>query len=142
MEVQINMLAVLLAAASSLAVGAVWYSSSMFGGTWSKLTGLNEKKQKKGAPQAILVATIAAVMTAYTLAHITFFVNNFFSTQYEYWMMDALQTAFWLWLGVAATTLIVNNAFEQRPVRLTALAVGYQFISLIFMGLIIGLFTP
>ena len=53
MDVQINLLGVLLAAASALVVGMVWYSGSLFGKEWTKVTGVSDKDMKKAMPQAI-----------------------------------------------------------------------------------------
>jgi L-asparagine transporter-like permease len=141
-EVQVNVLAVVLAAAASMAVGSLWYSKSIFGGIWGKLVDLTNNEQRKGAAQALIVAAISSLITAYVLAYITFMANRYLSTTYEYWMTDTLQVAFWLWLGVSATTTVLHNAFEQRRARLTFLTVGYQFVSFLVMATIIGLFRP
>ena len=53
-------------------------------------------------------------------------------------MSAALTTAFWLWLGISATTIVVHDAFEQRPMKLTAMNAGNQLFTLLAMGLIIG----
>lgn len=142
MNVQINLLAVVLAAASSLVVGGIWYAKPVFGSTWEKLVGLSDKEIKRGAMQAMVVAAVAGLMTAYVLAYFTYMTNRYFSTSYEFWMTDALQTAFMLWLGLSAATIVVHNAFEQKRARLTALAVSNQFVCLMVMGVMIGLFKP
>ena len=37
MSVEINWLAVVLATASSMVIGSIWYSKSVFGKTWAKV---------------------------------------------------------------------------------------------------------
>lgn len=50
MGVDINIWAVILAAASSMVVGSIWYAQKVFGAEWMKMVGLDPKKPKK-APQ-------------------------------------------------------------------------------------------
>lgn len=140
MDAQVNYVAVLLAALSSFVVGMVWYAKPVFGNAWSKLVGLSEEKQKQGRAVAMGRSLVAALLTAYVLAHVTYLSNNFYST--NSFMSSALQTAFWLWLGIAATTIVVHDAFEQRPMKLTAMNIGNQLFTLLAMGLIIGWLTP
>lgn len=49
-EVNINYLAVLIAAIVSMIVGGLWYSPILFGKMWTKAMGWNEEtmKEKKG----------------------------------------------------------------------------------------------
>jgi hypothetical protein len=42
------------------------------------------------------------LVTAFVLAHVTFVANKFFHNSF---LSDALQTAFWLWLGFTAARL-------------------------------------
>ena len=44
----INWLAMLVAALVPLAVGALWYSPLLFANVWMKTTGLTEEQLKKG----------------------------------------------------------------------------------------------
>jgi hypothetical protein len=60
-----------------------------------------------------------------------FFGNSFLSS--------ALQTAFWAWLGFTAARLITHDAFEGRPMKLTALNLGNELVTFLAMGLVIGL---
>ncbi len=139
MGVEINWLAVLLAAASAMVVGAVWYARGVFGTVWMKLAGLDKDSMKKGMVGAMVTAVIGSLLTAYILAHLAFLSHHFFNNSF---FMDAVNTAFWVWLGVSATTLAIHNSFEKKPWKLTALAIGNRFVTLIVMGMIIGLFKP
>lgn len=137
MDVQINMLAVVLAMVSSMVVGMVWYSKSVFGAQWMKLVGMTDKKAQAGSGKAIGITIVVSFITAYILAHVTFLSNSFFKHDF---LQDALTTAFWMWLGFTAARIITHDAFEQRPPKLTALTVSHEFVTLMVMGLIIGLF--
>lgn len=136
MGVEVNYLAVLLAALSSFVVGFVWYSKPVFGTMWSEMVKLSEKQQKSGMAKAMVMSLIAALVMAYVVAHVSFLSNVYFSNSF---LQDSLNTAFWLGLGISATTIVTQDAFEQRRRKLTAINVGYQFLALLTMGLIIGL---
>ena len=136
MNVEINYLAVVFAMLSSMIVGSIWYARSVFGNTWIKLAKIDMKKQ--GAPVwvPILVTAVVSLVTAYVLAHVIFLNHKFFGNSF---FQDALSTAFWLWLGFTAARFITHDAFEGRPWKLTVLNISHEFVTLMIMGLIIGL---
>jgi hypothetical protein len=135
MNVDVNYLAVFLAAASSMVVGAVWYARPVFGNLWQSLVGLNEKQMKESAPMALGGAFVLSLVTAYVLAHVTFLSNDYFGNSF---LQDALSTAFWLWLGLTAARMAVHDLFERRRKKLMLLNVAHEFVTLMVMGLIIG----
>ena len=139
MNVDINYLAVLLATLSSFVVGMVWYSRPLFGATWMGMVGMTDAKQKKGMAKALAISLVASFLMAYILAHVTFLSNSYFSNSF---LQDALTTAFWLWLGLSATTIVRQDAFEQRRMKLTAITLGSNLATLLVMGLIIGYLHP
>jgi hypothetical protein len=125
-----------VAALSSFAVGMVWYAKPVFGSSWSKLTGMTENKAKAGMAPAMIKAGVAGLLSAYVLAHVTYLSFMLLGNSF---LSSALTTAFWLWLGVAATTILVHDSFEQRPVNLTLINIGNQLATMLAMGLVIGL---
>lgn len=135
MDIQINWLGVVLAAASALGVGMVWYSGALFGKEWTRVTGVTEKDMKKAMPQAMPQIIVAALLTAYVLAHVTYLSQSFF---HESYMKAALTSAFWIWLGISATTLVAHDAFENRSKKLLAINVGNRLATYMVMALIIG----
>ncbi len=139
MNVDVNYLAVFLAAVSSMFVGGIWYAKSVFGKEWMKLVKLDEKKAAKMAPQALTMAFVLALVMAYVLAHVSFLSNNYFSNSF---LQDSLSTAFWLWLGIAFTRVVTHDAFEQRPNKLTLMNVANMLVTMMVMGAIIGAMPP
>ena len=134
--VEVNWLAVVLATASSMLVGSVWYAKPVFGAMWMKMVGLDEKKAAKNAGVAIGVTIVASFLTAFVLAHVTFLSHSYFQNSL---LQDALSTAFWVWLGLTAARFVTHDAFENRPIKLTALTIAHELVTLLVMGLIIGL---
>lgn len=139
MDVDVNYLAVLLAALSSMVVGAVWYAKPVFGKTWMSMVKLDEKKVSGKAPVALTIAFVLALIMAYILAHVTFLSNHFFGNSF---LQDAVTTAFWLWLGIAFVAVVTHDTFEQRRRKLTVMTVANVLVTMVVMAVIIGLMPP
>lgn len=139
MDVEINWLAVFGATAVAMIVGTVWYAKSVFGTVWMRLAGLTEAKMQKNMIMPMVTAVVGSLLTAYVLAHATYLAHNFFQNSF---FMDALSTAFWMVLGFSATTLAIHNSFEQKPWKLTWLAIGNRAVTILLMGVVIGLLHP
>jgi hypothetical protein len=138
MEIEVNWLAVLLATASAMVVGSIWYAKGVFGNRWIKLAKIDEKKMNSGEGMARIMGLtlVMALLEAFVIAHVADMSKEFFGVSA---LSAALQSAFWLWLGISMTTVVVHDLFERRPAGLTLLTVGNQFVTLMVMGLIIGL---
>jgi hypothetical protein len=135
MDVQVNYLAVLLALVVAMVVGSVWYSRSVFGNMWIKLAKIDMKKDGGSAFKPIAITIVVTFITAYVLAHVAYLSNQYFHHSF---LQDTLSTAFWLWLGLNASRIITHDAFEGRPMKLTALTIGHEFVTLMLMALVIG----
>lgn len=138
MDVEVNWLAVILAALSTMVVGSIWYTPVVFGKQWAKLARLDKNNMASPA-KAIGTTLVVSLITAYVLAHVTFLSNNFFGNSY---MQDALTTAFWVWLGFTAARFITHDAFENRPWKLTLMNVAHELVTFMVMGQIIGSMVP
>jgi hypothetical protein len=139
MDVQVNYWAVLLAAVSTMVVGSIWYAKPVFGRVWMKLAGIDEKKASQGAAKALSLTFLLSLLTAYVLAHVTYLAHSFFGNSF---FQDAVSTAFWVWLGFVLTRLTTHALFEQRPTKLNLLAVGNELVTIMVMGVVIGLLQP
>lgn len=138
MNVEVNYLAVLIAGLSSMLVGSIWYLPKAFGAKWAKLAKVNlNKKMTVSQTITLMVSSLgASLVTAFVLAYFTYVENYFIGNSY---LKDALITAFMLWAGMTALRMYVHDSFEGRPFRLTLLTVGYELVTIMLMGLIIGL---
>jgi len=141
--VEVNAWAVVLAAVSSMVVGSLWYMPGMFGKPWMKMTGVKPDKMRGATPGAMVwmygSVFVASLVTAYVLAHVAFLANRFFGNSF---MSDALQTAFWLWLGLTAARLYVHDTFEGRRKKLTLINAFHELATVMVMALIIGAMKP
>lgn len=138
MGVEVNYLAVLLAAVSSMVVESIWYAPKVFGNVWIKLTGrtMKQVEQEDSGPAKYLYVFIASLFTAYVLAHVTFLSNQFFDNDF---LSASVSTAFWVWLGFTAARMFTHDIFENRRKKLTILNLAHELVTLLVMGLIIGL---
>lgn len=135
MSVEVNFWAVVLAAVSSMAIGAFWYSNAAFAKPWIKFAKLDPKNVAAGNPPALVVAFVSSLVMAYVLAHVTYLSHAFFGNSF---MQDALTTAFWMWFGFQAFRTLMQDMFEGRRKKHTLITTGNALVTIMVMGLIIG----
>ncbi|WP_300565795.1 DUF1761 domain-containing protein [Flavobacterium sp.] len=69
---EINFLALLLAALSTLVVGFIWYNPKVFGGIWMRESGMTEEKMKGSNMIMIFgLSVVYAFFIAFTLQFVT-----------------------------------------------------------------------
>lgn len=136
-DVDINWLAVILAGLSGAVVSWLWFSRYLFRDRWVRLSGLTQARMERATPIAAAVTGLVSLVTAYVVAYVASLIESYSGDSD---LTSALGAAFWLWLGVAAASVIVHDAFDQRPVQLTLIALGERLVTMLLMGFIIGLF--
>lgn len=141
MSVEVNYLAVFLAAIGAMVVGAVWYSPGVMGNSWMKLTHVKMNRRPPAGQMLKLygVSFVLSFLTALILAHVSFLSNNFFHHNF---LQDSVVTALWLWIGLTAARIVLHDMFEGRRKKLTLLTVSHELVTLLVMGVIIGLLKP
>ncbi len=136
MAPDINILAVLLATASTLVVGSVWYTPKVFGNTWMRLAGVDPAAERSAVGPIVLTVAVSFV-TALVLAGSVTLAQEFYGGGY---LGNALVTAVILWAGFTAARLATHDAFEGRPPALTLLNAAHELVTVLVMALVIGLF--
>lgn len=131
-DVEVNAWAIIIAAVAAMIVGSIWYAKGVFGKTWMGLIKLKEEKMNKEAPKSLAKAAIAALVTAYILSHIIAFAVAFYPDRTE--VSVGFSTAFFVWLGFYAAQMLMQDAFEQRPFKLTAINAGNSLVTLLAMS--------
>ena len=132
---EINIWAVVAAALSSMVIGSIWYARPVFGNWWMKAARV-EPTGKPVAP-LLIVTLIVSFVTAAVLAGAIAIAQNFYGGSY---LLNGVVTAVILWAGFTAARIITHDGFEGRPRMLTLLTIAHEFVTLVVMGLIIGLF--
>ncbi|GAB4511242.1 MAG: DUF1761 domain-containing protein [Allomuricauda sp.] len=130
-NVDINFIAVVVAALSMFLIGAAWYSSALFGKVWLKELGKDASFLDTGNMKLIFGgAFLLSLIMALNLAG--------FISGYESWtwgLIGGLLAGF----GWAAMSLGMIYLFERRSMRLFLVNAGYLVVSFAVMGIILGL---
>lgn len=127
MDLQINWLAVLLAALATFVVGGLWYSL-LFAKPWQKAAGVSDEQLKSGTVRVFVGSFLLAVVMAVFLAAFIGRGGLAFGT------FAGLAAG----LGWVATALGVNYLFERRSLTLFAINASYNVVTFTAMGAIIG----
>ena len=132
--VSINYWAVLAATIAAIVLGFLWYGP-LFGKVWMQLMGMDKKKMdknmKKQMTKSYIILVITTLITSYVLAHFVKYLGTTVS--------DALQTAFWIWLGFVATIQIGIVLWDGKPWKLYFINASHQLVSLALMATILAL---
>lgn len=134
---EINIWAVLLATASSMLVGSVWYARKAFGNWWIKAARI-DMTVTTSIVYPLVATVIVSFITASVLAGATAIAYHFYGG--GSFLVCALVTAVFLWGGFTAARIITHDAFEGRPKLLTLLTISHELVTVLVMALIIGLF--
>jgi hypothetical protein len=140
MQIPVNFFSVLLASIASMVVGFLWYSPLLVGNIWMKEMGITSKSMEKAKKNMGLLyglSWVGSLVMAYVLTHVTVMSMNFF--QYPR-LSSAVTSAFWMWFGFIAPVQMTEVIFGGKSWKLYALNTGYQFFSMLSMGLVIGWF--
>jgi uncharacterized protein YacL len=140
MGVEINYLAVFLAAISTMVVGSIWYHPKVFGTIWSRFTKVDLNADYTPSQMAMKFGGvfIASLVSAYVLAHFVSLSYDFYKADYSF-LGTALITGLWAWLAFTAARIFTHDVFEGRRKKLTLLNAAHEFVTFFVMALIIGL---
>lgn len=157
---EINFLALLAAACSTLVVGFIWYNPKVFGNAWMRESGMTEEKMK-GANMALtfgvsilyafFIAFILQVLTIHQFGALGMIGGpDFVGTakpSYAEFMADygsAFRTfkhgalhGFITGLFLALPIIGVGALYERRSFKYVLIAGGYWVVSMMIMGGII-----
>jgi hypothetical protein len=132
---EINYWAVILATLSSMIVGSIWYTPRVFGNYWMRTAGVTPSGNAKDAARPILVTLVVSFVTAWVLAGAAFIAWDFYGGSF---FVNSVVTAILLWAGFTAARFVTHDAFDGRPTGLTVLNVAHEFVTLLVMAILIG----
>lgn len=135
----INYIAVVLALISSMIIGSIWYTPRVFGKYWMKAANVTPSGKASDAVKPILITLVVSFITAWVLAGAIAISFNFYGGSF---LVNALVTGLILWAGFTAARFITHDAFDGRPTGLTVLNVAHEFVTIMVMALIIGVWPP
>lgn len=126
----INVLAVVVAAVASMALGFLWYSPVAFGNQWLRLVGKRQEDLGKPGP-AYVLSTLGSLLAAFATAVV---LEGFGART----LTSGVGIGALLGVGVVAPVLATDHVFSGRPIPLYLLNVAYHVLSFIAMGAILG----
>lgn len=126
-SVEINWLAVLLAALASFVIGGLWYGP-LFAKKWQKLAGVSDKQLAKGRLKVFGLSFVVSVVMALNL---TYFIGDGDD-------MSGTLAGFAVGFGWVAMAFAMNYLFERRSLGLYVINAGYNIVAFTVMGYIIG----
>jgi hypothetical protein len=138
-KVQINLYGVLLSGLVSMIIGYLYYSDWVFGKQWKKLAKIDTKRFEKEMIVVMPALFLAALITAFTVNYFGFLFKQYFGNS---WFITGVLTSLILWLGISASSIYIHNSVDQKPPVLTYLSLGNRLISILSMGMIMGLLHP
>jgi hypothetical protein len=98
------------------------------------------KKTQKEMGKYYSISFVVSLVTAYVLYHVMAMSENFF--HYD-WVMTGIISAFWMWLGFVMPVQITSVLFAKEHTsdqwKLFGLNTVYQLLSLLAMGVVLGL---
>lgn len=144
--IEVNYLAILVCAVVGMAIGAIWHSKMLFGKAFSEAAGMdmNMPPEKMAAIQKemwkyYLTQFVLLFIQIYILYHAIVMGKAYFE---ETSIMAGLSAAFWNWLGFMLPVIGGNALWSARPRkmawRLFFISAGYQLVSMLIFGLILG----
>jgi hypothetical protein len=122
---------ILAAAIVNMFVGAVWYSTALFGRLWQGLVKKNERELQRRMGTSYRTAMIVALIMAYVLARLL-------GAQEDTSLATNLNTVFWIWAGLLMPALTVSNTFAQRPWLLSIIDGSYHLFAMLAMTLVLS----
>lgn len=133
-DVDINYVAVVVAALLSMVIGFVWYSLKAFGKPWMKEAGLSLKDIGNGPGAGYGLVTLTSLIQAFVLAHFIDYTNA------VSWI-DGAVTGLWIWVGFVATAYTATYVFTQKSFKLWSIDTGYFLTLLVVQGIVLAVWV-
>ncbi len=129
-DVDINYVAVVVAALVPMFLGALWYSTALFARPWMRAVDRTQQ-ELKGAQLGYVISALAALLMSYALARI-----DRWAEVDDLW--NGALVGLLVWVGFVATVLAVTTYFSGRSLKLWLINAGYQLVALVLVGAIHG----
>lgn len=131
---QINFLAVVVAAVATFALGALWYSPVLLGKHWVVAHGYTSERieqMRRGAGRAYAISALCFLAMAAAVAVIVSYLDL-------HRPLQGLKLGLLLWAGFAFPLGLTANAYSDRRLSAFLIDAGYQLVYLLIMGAIIA----
>lgn len=121
-----NIIPVLVAAAVSFVIGALWYTV-LFGKMWRRSLGISEDAKMTGMGKTLAIGFVIEVVRAYVMLMVV-------AAMGAYSFATGAEAGFWMWLGFTATIGLGQVIYENRAWKSFVISFGYHLVALIVVG--------
>lgn len=143
---EVNYLAVLVAALVNMALGALWYSPALFGKQWMAIMGytpemMKNPDMKKKANKGYFISFVGALVMYYVLAHVMKSMIAFMAqagSEPVSAVHAGLMGGFWMWLGFVAVVTLDSVLWEGKPWKFWLINNSYRLVTLLIGGVILA----
>ena len=113
-------------------IGFGWYAPPVFGKTWQEAAGVEADPAQM--PRALVVQAIGDLIMAYILTRV---IGHYGAEN----LVAGAFVGFMMWLGFIAPLLAGSIVFERRPMNYAYVNGGFNLVTLVVMGAIIGVLS-
>jgi hypothetical protein len=128
-DVDLNWIAILVAAIVPMVLGALWYGS-LFSEPWLRAVG-RTREELPGAQLGYVISAISAFVMSYALARVVRWADVD-----DLW--NGALVGILAWLGFVATVLAGTTYYGGRPRALFFINAGYWLVAMAIVGAIHG----
>jgi hypothetical protein len=125
----INFLAVVVAAIAAFVASLVWYI--VFGKELAKVSAAFAEGPRKRQPWKMLVVLVQSLVLALVLAYFIGLIGN------VDWM-GAVRIGVLLWIGLSAVQWVGSIMWEKVPLKMAAIHAGDWLVKLVLIAVIVG----
>ena len=134
MPLDVNWLAIIVAAVAAFAIGALWYSPAVFGRQWMAAHGHTPEQ---------LAAMQSSMAKTYTFSFVTYVIMAMvlallMGLTGATTAIQGIVLAVVAWLGFGFTIGLNTNLYSNKPPGAFIIDAGYQLVHVIVMGAILG----
>ena|SRR5688572_1725260 len=133
-QTDVNWLAIIVAAIAAFALGALWYSRTLFGRQWMAAHG--HTPEKLAAMQSNMGKTYAFSFITYVIMAMV--IALLLALTGGTTAVQGIVLAVLAWLGFGFTIGLNTNLYSTKPAAAFMIDAGYQLVHVILMGAIIG----
>lgn len=141
MEMNINMVAILLAVVANFFLGFIWYTP-LFGKAWAREMGFDTTIKPTGGEIAkgMFFMVIGNFFLAYVFAHNIAAWSYVPGTKAMSPLENIMSSTIFTWLGFYLPVDLSAVAWEKKSWKLFAINTGYHFMMLLVAALILFYF--
>lgn len=131
----VNYVAVVVAAVGTFILGALWYSPVLFGKAWVAAHGYGPDQieaMRKGAGKAYTVSLLCYLVMAWVMGVLVTRIGIDS-------LIGGIKLGALCWLGFAATIGLTAHMFSERKLATYVIDAGYQLAYLLLMGMVLAI---